>query len=384
MDRRIIHIDMDAFYASVEQRDNPELRGKPVIVGGHPTQRGVVAAASYEARKFGIHSAMPTSRAMRLCPQVILVRGQMSRYREISREIRAILYSFTPLVEPLSFDEAFLDVTACLEKYGTGAKIGKEIKTRIGEITQLSCSVGVAPNKFVAKIASDLKKPDGFVVVRPEKVDEFLKDLPVSRIWGVGDATEARLHEMQVQTIADLQKIELHELIRKFGKWGARLFELSRGIDERPVSPERETKSISRETTFSKDISDFEQLQELISELARDVAAELHHEKLMARTVQIKARYADFTTISRSFTFKEPMDHSTLITEASKALLQHRVSTDLRGFRLLGVGVTNLESGESLQLSLFSELSADAEKDLTRQLNEIKDHFSRDLTASSS
>lgn len=365
---------MDAFYASIEQRDDPALRGKPVIVGGRPNERGVVAAASYEARKYGIHSAMATSRAIKLCPHVMLVRGRMSHYRDISKEIRAILYSYTQLVEPLSLDEAFLDVTECIEEYGSASKIGREIKERVRNETQLTCSVGVAPNKFTAKIASDLKKPDGFVVVRPEKVKDFLKDLPVSRIWGVGRATESRLHELQINTIGDVRRFELHDLVREFGKWGARLHELSHGIDERPVSADRETKSISRETTFARDIMEMGKLQEVLIELAKEVRDDLQNENLKARTLQIKVRYADFTTITRSFTFKEHMDQLEILQETAQLLLRHKVEPDPQGIRLIGIGVSNL-TDERPQMPLLKELDSSGQNDLTRLLQDLRSSF---------
>jgi DNA polymerase-4 len=365
---------MDAFYASIEQRDDPKLRGKPVIVGGRPNERGVVAAASYEARKYGIHSAMATSRAIKLCPHVVLVRGRMSHYRDISRQIRSILYSYTSLVEPLSLDEAFLDVTECINQYGSASKIGRELKERVRTETQLTCSVGVAPNKFIAKIASDLKKPDGFVVVRPEKAEDFLKDLPVSRIWGVGKATESRLHELQINTIGDVRRFELHDLVREFGKWGARLHELSHGIDERPVTANRETKSISRETTFVRDVVEMSKLQDVIIELAKEVRDDLQSEKLKAKTLQIKVRYADFTTITRSFTFKEPIDQLEILQETAKLLLKHKVVPDAQGIRLIGVGVSNL-TAETPQMPLLEELSADSQQDLSRLLQDLRNSF---------
>lgn len=380
MERKIIHVDMDAFYASIEQRDNPTLRGKPVIVGGRPEERGVVAAASYEARRFGVHSAMPTARALRLCPKAILIRGRMGYYAEIAGQIREILRSFTPLVEPLSLDEAFLDVTGSERLFGHAEQMAREIKRRIREEVKLTCSVGIAPNKFLAKLASDLKKPDGFVVVHPQEIEGFLENLPVSRLWGVGPATEERLRARGISTIGDLQQIPRNELIGEFGKWGAALFELARGIDERPVTAEREVKSISRETTFANDLYQFNELRKVLFELAEEVARDLREEGLKARTVQIKVRFADFTTITRSVTLKESSDATRLIREAARLLLEHKVDLSGRGVRLVGVGVSNLEIPTTGQLVLF-ELEDPNSKDspvLDHVIKELRHRFGED------
>ena len=373
MDRRIIHVDMDAFYASVEQRDFPEIRGKPVVVGGNPNSRGVVAAASYEARKFGIHSAMPMSKAARLCKHLVIQRHRFPIYREVSQQIRAIFYSYTDLVEPLSLDEAFLDVSEVYQPYGSAQAIGKEIKERVMQETQLVCSVGVAPNKFLAKIASDYDKPDGFYVIRPNKVEDFLQNLAVSELWGVGKASAAKLHEMGIETISDLKKYELHELINAFGKWGARLYDLARGIDDRPVSSDRETKSMSRETTFGEDIYTIADLLPKLNDLSERVWRDLDgDEDVYARTIQIKLRYGDFTTITRSHTLKEPTRQLQVIQTAAQLLLQHKVEMDQRGVRLIGVGLANFET-ESTQLSLFDE--QDSEAGVDRALEDLNREF---------
>jgi len=377
MDRRIIHVDMDAFYASVEQRDFPELRGKPVVVGGSPNSRGVVAAASYEARKYGIHSAMPASKAVRLCPHLVIQRHRFPIYREISKQIRDIFYSYTPLVEPLSLDEAFLDVTDVFESYGSAQQIGKEIKDQIKAETELTCSVGVAPNKFIAKIASDYDKPDGFYVVSPNKVKAFLADLPVKTIWGVGKASAGKLNEMGVETIHDLRKFELHELIHHFGKWGARLYDLARGIDERPVSPSRESKSMSRETTFDKDIYELSELIEILDRLADRVCEDLKSESLRARTIHIKLRYGDFTTITRSHSLKEAIDNPEIIKEAARLLLTYKVVLDQRGARLIGVGLSNFEV-EQQQPSLFDGPDEQAKTDAI--FEDLRREIAPDLT----
>ena len=357
--RKILHVDMDAFYASVEQRDRPELRGKPVIVGGRPEERGVVAAASYEARKYGIHSAMPTARALRLCPHAVLLKPRMAYYRRISERIREIFRSYTPWVEPLSLDEAFLDVTGSKRLFGPAERIGREIKRRIFEELGLTCSVGLAPNKFLAKLASDHQKPDGFTVIRPEDVEAFLRDLPIEKLWGVGPATARKLREMGLQTVGDLRYVSKEELIGRFGRWGLRLWELARGIDDRPVVPEREPKSLSRETTFPRDIYDDRGLERVLARLAQKVAEDLREEKRQARTVQIKVRFADFVTITRRFTLPEPTDSCGLIQEVALRLLRERVARRGRGVRLLGVGVSNLvvPATGAEQLPLFPTTS---------------------------
>jgi len=355
-ERKILHVDMDAFYASVEQRDRPELRGKPVIVGGRPEERGVVAAASYEARKYGIRSAMPTARALRLCPHAVLLRPRMGHYRRISQRIREIFLSYTPWVEPLSLDEAFLDVTGSERLFGPAERIGREIKRRIFQELGLTCSVGLAPNKFLAKLASDHQKPDGFTVIRPEEVEGFLRDLPVEKLWGVGPATARKLRALGLRTVGDLRRLSKEELIGRFGKWGLRLWERARGVDERPVVPEREPKSLSRETTFPQDVHDDRELDQVLLQLTHEVVEDLKGEGRRARTVQIKVRFADFTTITRQCTLAEPTDSPEVFLGAARKLLRERVERGGRGVRLLGVGARNLvdPETEAKQLSLFS------------------------------
>lgn len=373
MARKIIHVDMDAFYASVEQRDDPGLRGRPVLVGSTPGERGVVAAASYEARRYGVHSAMPTARALELCPHAVLKRTRMGYYRQISAEIRAILRSYTPLVEPVSLDEAYLDVTGAERRHGPSERIGWEIKRRIREEIRLTCSVGVAPNKVLAKLASDLKKPDGFLVIRPDEVEAFLEDLPVARLPGVGRATEAQLRAREVATVGELRRVPLKELLDAFGRWGARLFKLARGEDPRPVTSESETKSISRETTFRRDLHDRRALLGVLGELAEEVAGELRKEGLRARTVRLKVRFSDFDTITRSLTLKDPTDAPGVLRVAAQLLLQHRVGPK-REVRLLGVGVSKLEAARTKQLPLFEEPELESE-DLARVLKELGDRL---------
>ena len=356
MERVILHVDMDAFYASVEQRDDPELRGRPVIVGGKPADRGVVAAASYEARRYGIHSAMPTARALKLCPHATIIRGRMGYYREVSHQLRDIMRSYTHLVEPLSLDEAYLDLTPTLDDFDEAERVGHELKRRIRETTQLTCSIGIAPNKSVAKLASDHAKPDGFVVVRPDDVSDFLGPLSVGELSGVGAATGRKLQGLNVRTVADLRRLSLQQLTEVFGKWGVDLHQRARGVDERPVNPDHDPKQLSRETTFSTDRREMDVLLSVLDELADEVADDLRSEGRRARTVQIKARYADFTTITRSVTLNEPIDDVRVIQEAARLLFEHRVEQDRRGFRLLGVSVGNLCDARPRQLPLFPEL----------------------------
>jgi len=361
MDRIVLHVDMDAFYASVEQRDRPDLRGQPVIVGGQPADRGVVAAASYEARQYGIRSAMPTARAVKLCPHARIIRGRMGHYREISHQLREVMRSYTALVEPLSLDEAYLDLTPAVSGFDGAERLGRDLKRRIRDDTQLTCSVGIAPNKSVAKLASDHAKPDGFVVVRPEDVDRFLGPMAVGELSGVGTASQAKLRDMGVTTVAALRELSRQRLTEAFGKWGGELHQRARGIDERPVNPDHDPKQLSRETTFAEDRRDTDDLLRVLDELAEEVAADLHAEGRRARTVQIKARYADFTTITRSVTLSEPIDDVDVIGEAARLLFQHRVEQRSQGYRLLGVGVGNLSDAQSRQLPLFPEFQSPSE-----------------------
>ena len=303
----ILHCDMDAFYASVEERERPELVGKPVIVGGSPEKRGVVSAANYVARKYCVHSAMPAATARWLCPQGIFLPPRISYYAEISRQIREIFERFTPLVEPLSLDEAFLDVTGSEKLFGSAAEIGQKIKLTVREEIGLVVSVGVAPNKFLAKIASDLNKPDGFLVV--EKVQEFLDPLPVERLWGVGKQSSKVFERLGIRTIGQLRQWPVETLVSRFGSQGKHLWQLAHGIDDRPVVPEREAKSISHETTFEHDVDDQDVLRAWLADLTEQVGWRLRRHGLRGRTVRLKVRFADFSTITRSQTLSEPDRH---------------------------------------------------------------------------
>lgn len=351
--RTIVHMDMDSFFASVEMLDNPEYRGKPLIVGGRrDSPRGVVSTCSYEARKYGVRSGMPISEAARLCPHGIFVPGRHWRYAEVSRQIMAVLEEFTPVIEQVSVDEAFLDMTGCEHFYADAREMGQKIKSRIREAVSLTCSVGIAPNKFLAKVASDLQKPDGLVIVRPEEVDAFLEPLPVRKIWGVGERAEQELSRLGIHTVRDLKKWKLDDLVARFGAYGRHLYLLARGIDERPVGEESETKSISRETTFDYDIGDFETLRRTISELSASVGARLRAAGFFARTVHIKLRYPDFTTITRAHTLPVTFcDDDTIYEEALRMFMEANATP--RKYRLIGVGVAGLSAVR--QQALFAD-----------------------------
>lgn len=351
----ILHVDMDAFYASIEERDAPALRGKPMVVGGAPRERGVVAAANYAARRYGVHSAMPMARALRLCPALVVRPVRHDYYAEVSRQIFAIFHRYTPLVEPLSLDEAFLDVTRSRALFGEAADIGRRIKGEIKQELQLTASVGVAPNKFLAKVASDVAKPDGFVVVEPDRVQAFLDPLPVSKLWGVGKVANRRLEVLGVHTIGDLRRQPRQVLDQLFGRWGEQLRALAHGIDDRPVIPDHEAKSISHETTFAEDVVDPDVLRGRLLALTEQVARRLRRHRLRGRTVQIKIRFADFKTITRERTLASPTDVTRELWRAAETLLARNVPRSHRGVRLLGVGVSGLETGECTQPELFTK-----------------------------
>ncbi|QDV21999.1 DNA polymerase IV [Aureliella helgolandensis] len=351
----ILHVDMDAFYASVEQRDRPELRGKPVIVGGSPTGRGVVSTASYEARKFGVHSAMPTSQALRLCPQAILVRTRMSHYVDVSKRIRDIFNRYTPEVEPLSLDEAFLNVSGCEQLFGTAEKIGRAIKESIWNELNLVASVGVAPNKFLAKLASDLEKPDGFTVIASDRILSTLAPLPISRLWGVGKVTERRFATAQLSTFGDLQRLTVEQSRHLLGNAGEHFWGLARGIDKRRVVSDRQAKSISNETTFPVDIDCADVLQAWLLELTEQVCCRLRTHDQLGRTVQLKLRYSDFHTITRSCSVDSPTDSTDVVWQVAQKLLREAMPTRQLAVRLLGVGITNLDTARPQQLTLFND-----------------------------
>ena len=336
---------MDAFYASVEQRDNPSLRGKPVAVGRDPAVRGVVAAASYEARQFGVRSAIPMSRAVRLCPSLVIVRPDMQKYQSISRQIFEIYREVTPLVEPLSLDEAYLDVTENNWSEPLGVNVARRLKERIKEATQLTASAGVAPNKFLAKIASGWKKPDGLTVVAPERVEKFLQGLPVDALWGVGPVTAARLREHGIEKLTDVRAKSAAELEAIVGSLAPWLIDLAHGRDDRPVEPNRPSKSAGSEETYATDLSSMEEIRREIDQLARGVAEWLEKKSIAARTVTIKVRYSDFTTITRSQSSPEPTADADNIAARALKLLD-KTEAGARSVRLLGVSVHNFGGDE--------------------------------------
>jgi DNA polymerase-4 len=343
--RKIVHVDMDAFYASVEQRDDPALRGKPVVVAWKG-KRSVVCAASYEARKFGIRSAMPAVTAERLCPRAVFVPPDFTRYKAVSHAIREIFGRHTEIIEPLSLDEAYLDVTVSKTGLPTATKVAITIRRQIREELSLTASAGVAPNKFLAKIASDWRKPDGLFVIQPKDFETFLPPLPVGRIPGVGKATEARLKQIGIQTVGDLRAFELGTLEVQFGRYGARLYELARGIDHNPVTPDRPTKSISAEDTFEKDIP-LSQTEDLIRRLAEKVWLASRRDSRIARTIVLKLKTKEFSVHTRSYTPPAP---PTSCEELAAIALSLRERIDLgseRLFRLVGIGLANFR--ESLR-----------------------------------
>ncbi len=374
--RRIIHLDMDAFYAAIEQRDFPELRGKPLIVGGD-RNRGVVATASYEARPYGVHSAMPMAQALKLCPQAIVVPPRRGRYVEVSRQIFAILRSFTPLVEPLSLDEAFLDVTASANLFGPAGEIAQQIKTRIHDETQLTASAGIAPNKFVAKIASDMRKPDGLVEVQADEILAFLHPLPVTRIWGVGRVTAHTLHGLGVQTIGDLARFSHETLVARFGAHGEHLFRLAHGLDERPVDPDQEIKSLGEEETFAEDLARDSDVHAALLHQAQTVAERLRARGLTGHTVTVKIKLAErlgegrFRTYTRSHTLSSPTNDAQELYRLA-VLLYAAVPRRRLKVRLAGIYASGLQTiGNETQLSLFAQPQGQLDK--RRQLGQLID-----------
>ena len=370
--RVVLHVDMDAFYASVEQRDDPALRGKPVIVGGR-SRRGVVLAASYEVRPFGVHSAMPMAQALRLAPKAIVVPPHFERYMEASAAAFAIFRRYTPLVEPLSLDEAFLDVTASQALFGDGATIARAIKQAVRDELHLTASAGVAPCKFAAKIASDLRKPDGLVVVAPGGVAEFLRPLPVERMWGVGPKTSPRMRALGYETIGDLARAGESTLERVMGSWGAHVARLACGDDERDVDPAGVARSIGAEVTHEEDLVDADTISKKLLEHAERVARRLVRAGLSARSVTVKIKYADFTLRTRRATLPAPAnDTSTLHAAAVECLA--RVPLEGRRVRLTGISVSGLLEGGP-EPALFPDASAERRRTLEALSARIADKF---------
>ena len=349
---------MDAFYASVELRDRPELRGRPVAVGGSAQKRGVIAAASYASREFGVRSAMPTAQALRLCPELVLLPADFDKYTSVSQEIMAIFQRYTPLVEPLSLDEAFLDVEGCERLLGDAEAIGRALKADVLRETGLVCSVGIAPSKFLAKLASELSKPDGFKVIRPEEIRSVLDPLPVSRIFGVGERTAKRLEALGVTTVSQLASRPRAEVMREFGASGAWIHDLAHGIDPRRVNPRREEKSHGLERTFERDINDRDELRLALYEFCEEVSHELRHRGLRGRTITLKARYWNFKTVTRSKTVELPVNLGKRIYAVARELFDKLPPGPLR---LLGVQLSNLTDVRApAQASLFSGLEPGA------------------------
>lgn len=374
----ILHVDMDAFYASVEVRDRPELAGKPVVVGGNPDSRGVVCSATYEARKFGVKAAMPLAHAKRLCPQAIFLPGRHERYAEISRSLLLLFRSFTPRVEPLSLDEAFLDVAGCERLFGDGPAIGRAIKEKVRAETGLVASVGVSFNKFLAKLASDLEKPDGFTVIRREDVDRVLPPLPVARLWGVGPKTAAVLESSGWRTIGDLRRAGPERLRSRIGDLADHLLALAYGQDSRSVESGGEAKSIGAERTFARDLTKIEEMEAELLALAEDVGTRVRADGVRGRTVQLKIRYHDFRTLTRRRTLAAPTDITREIYEAARTLLRERVPLARARVRLLGVQISQLGRAGEGQGLLFGEEERGRERRLDRALDALRDRLGDD------
>ncbi len=376
--RAILHVDMDAFYASVEQRDHPEYRGKPLIVAGSPRARGVVSAASYEVRPYGVHSAMPTGKALRLCPHVIVVPPDIHRYAEVSAVIFEIFARYTPLVQPVSLDEAFLDVTSSQRLFGDPVEIAKQIRAAIHQETALTASVGVSSCRLVAKIASDLNKPNGLAVIPPGEILDRLKDLPVGKIWGVGPVTSRKLERLGILTIGQLRAWPPEALEARLGSAGRELHELANGRDQSEVVPDEEEKSLSHETTFARDILDTEVLGIELRGLSDQVASRLRRRGLCGRVVFLKVRYDDFTTVTRRVTLGEATNLSEIINKQARRLLFDKTEAGRRPVRLIGVGVGRCEVRGERQGNLFDPPARLAKLE---RLEETADHIRDKLGA---
>jgi len=373
MARTIMHIDLDAFFVSVEQVLNPELKGKMVVVGGKPDRRGVVASASYEARAFGLHAGMPLSTATRLCPQAIFIEGNFSRYSEASEKFMAILADFSPFLEPMGIDEAYLDATGFESLYGSILQMAKAIKQRVKDELGLRASIGIASNKVVAKVASDLSKPDGLIIVEAGKGCSFLSPLPINKLPGIGKKTEQVLKGLGVNTIGELANMPLDILKSHFGVFGEVLYQFANGIDDREVETPGETKSISRETTFASDTRDRAFLKATLRYLSERVSAELRERGKLARCVTLKLRYTDFTTITRHYTLKYGDDADQAIFDTGVRLLNKALTADKQLIRLIGVGVSSLAEPER-QLDMLDS-SAQRRRQLDRTIDRIRKRY---------
>jgi len=370
-DRAILHVDMDAFFASVEQLDHPELRGKPVLVG-HDGPRGVVAAASYESRAFGCHSAQPMAIAKRQCPSAVIVPVRHERYREISRRVFEIFDQFSPSVEPLSIDEAFLDLTGTERLLGDPEHVARRLKGRIREQVGLTASIGLAPNKFLAKLASDLQKPDGLVVIRPDEVDRILLPMPVTKLWGIGNATSARLAGIGIKTISDLRRTPVQALQRHLGSEAEWYLNLARGVDDRQVTPDREAKSISHERTFEADLIHPEEVRRVLLDEVEQVGWRLRKHGLHARGISLKIRFGNFETINRSRTLDEPTDSTAELWQAAREVSD---AWRFQPVRLIGMAAERLSRGG--QMGLFIDPHRERQRKLDSVADQINARFGK-------
>ncbi len=376
MAKVILHIDMDAFFAAIEELDHPDYRGKPVIVGADPKEgkgRGVVSTCNYEARKYGVHSAMPISQAYKRCPHAVYLFPRMKRYVAFSKKIHQIFYEFTPQVEPISIDEAFLDVTGCIRLFGEPIEIAKQIKKRIKDETGLTASVGIAPNKFVAKIASDLEKPDGLVLVSENEITKFLWPLPISKMWGVGKKTEQKLKVKGIDTIGKLAQIPQSKIVKEMGKVGLHFWKLANGLDDRDVEIEHQRKSVSLENTFSEDVSDENKIEETICALSDNVSRILRKKKYQGKTVTLKIRLEDFSTFTRALSHHEFIDSSKMICQTCLKLY-HDFDRQGKKVRLLGVAVSNLNIKHGAQLGFFDKIEKENDQ-LDRLIDTVQNKF---------
>lgn len=372
-DRRLIHIDLDAFFASVEELLNPEIAAQPIIVGGGPGRRGVVASASYAARAYGVRSAMPTAQALRLCPQAILIPGDLERYSEISDRLMALLKEYTPLIEKVSIDEAFLDVTGCERLWGPAEEIARIIQRRVKEELGLPSSVGVAANKLLAKMASEEGKPGGLVVVPLGQEAAFLAPLPVERLWGVGPATAQRLHALGIEAIGELAHLPLHLLEKEFGALGRVLYQRARGRDDSLLTPHREPKSMGHEHTFARDLTTLREVQRYLLDLCERVGRRLRGHSMRGRTITLKLRHSDFTTLTRSATLLRPTDLDQVIYDQAMQILRREWRPGMR-LRLVGVSISNLTPRLPSQLHLFDQREAKLSR-LNRAVDEIRERY---------
>ncbi|MFT5136782.1 MAG: DNA polymerase-4 [Arenicella sp.] len=361
--RKILHIDMDAFYASVEQRDDPQLRGKPVVVGGRPERRGVVAACSYEARKFGIHSAMPSSRAIKLCKDVVFLPPRFEAYREASRKIHEVFKCYTSLIEPLSLDEAFLDVTELAGEAGSATDIARQIKQQIQQDVNLTASAGVSYNKFLAKIASDMDKPDGLYVIRPEAAERFIEQLEIRKFHGIGKVTEKKLQALGIYKGSDLKALTKLQLQTQFGRTGGYYYNIARGIDDRPVKPHRVRKSVGSETTFENNLLNKKEIWQTLQRLSLSVAQSMEKRNLGAATVTLKVRYSDFQLITRSKTSAQLSQSQEQILEVLPELLK-KTEVGKRPIRLIGVTLANL-------VQIDDQKKSDSDSQLVRESTQL-------------